>query len=127
MRDLVFRHRPIPDRDWILPALSGPAGRATIEDVIARTAAAAGVRAADLVGRSQERRYSWPRQCAMFLCREMGLGSLALIGAAMGGRDHTTVLSAVEAVKARMSAELRAALDEIARDVRAGRVPKGVQ
>ena len=39
------------------------------------------------------------RQIAMYLCRELTNLSLPKVGALFGGRDHTTVLYAVEKVK----------------------------
>jgi chromosomal replication initiator protein len=43
-----------------------------------------------------------PRQIAMYLCREMTNKSLPDIGRRFGGRDHTTVLHAVNKVTGRM-------------------------
>lgn len=42
---------------------------------------------------------SYPRQIAMYLCRELTDLSLPKIGDAFGGRDHTTVIHAYEKVK----------------------------
>lgn len=51
------------------------------------------VRIADLKGRSRQRAVSYPRQIAMYLCKDL-IPSLSLneIGEAFGGKDHTTVL-----------------------------------
>jgi chromosomal replication initiator protein len=40
------------------------------------------------------RALAFPRQVAMYLCREMTNHSLPKIGESFGGRDHTTVLHA---------------------------------
>jgi len=45
--------------------------------------------------------FVWPRQVAMFFCREFMEGSLSEIGLHFGGRDHGTVVYAIAAVKAR--------------------------
>lgn len=49
----------------------------------------------------RKRAWAWPRQVAMYLCRERTDASLPEIGRRFGGRDHTTVGYAVQAVHAR--------------------------
>ncbi len=44
-----------------------------------------------LLSKSREKRIAYPRQLAMYLMREMAQRSLVEIGAALGGRDHSTV------------------------------------
>jgi chromosomal replication initiator protein len=51
-----------------------------------------------LLGRDRSHDVALPRQVAMYLLREEGNISLPQIGAAMGGRDHTTVMYACEKV-----------------------------
>lgn len=68
------------------------------------------IRVADLVSASRRRTVTRPRQTAMALAKELTRASLPEIGAAFGGRDHTTVLHACTKVT-----ELRASdpgLDE---------------
>jgi chromosomal replication initiator protein len=50
----------------------------------------------DLKGESRARKVSFPRQVAMYLCRELTPASLPKIGEEFGDRDHTTVLHACE-------------------------------
>lgn len=52
----------------------------------------------DLKVRKRTRNVAFPRQIAMFLCRELTDFSLPKIGEEFGGRDHTTVLHAYEKV-----------------------------
>ena len=47
---------------------------------------------ADLKGSRRSNDIAYPRQIAMYLCREVGQMSLPKIGDAFGKRDHTTVL-----------------------------------
>lgn len=54
---------------------------------------------------SRVRDHAWPRQVAMYLCREMLGISLPKIGREFGHRDHTTVIQAIKAVKSRMAAD----------------------
>ncbi|MEL7666913.1 MAG: chromosomal replication initiator protein DnaA [Actinomycetota bacterium] len=49
---------------------------------------------ADLVGDKRSQAIAFPRQVAMYLCRELTDYSLPKIGGEFGGRDHTTVMYA---------------------------------
>lgn len=48
---------------------------------------------------------AWPRQIAMYLCRELLHMRLERIGQSFGGRDHGTVIHAIRRVKQRMETE----------------------
>jgi chromosomal replication initiator protein len=51
-----------------------------------------------IMGRDRSREVALPRQVAMYLIREEGNYSLPQIGAALGGRDHTTIMYGCEKV-----------------------------
>ncbi len=53
----------------------------------------------------------YPRQLAMYLCRKMTVRSLTQIGDSFGGRDHSTVIYAVERVVKRLTADPSVAND----------------
>jgi chromosomal replication initiator protein len=53
-----------------------------------------GISKGDLVGASRSKALAYPRQVAMYLCRELTDESLPKIGRAFGGRDHSTVMHA---------------------------------
>ena len=53
-----------------------------------------GISKGDLVGSSRSKAFAYPRQVAMYLCRELTDESLPRIGRAFGGRDHSTVMHA---------------------------------
>lgn len=61
----------------------------------------------------------YPRQIAMFLCKEFTRRSLPEIGRRFGGRDHTTVLHAVRAIGERektneaLAADIKALREQI--------------
>jgi chromosomal replication initiator protein len=48
----------------------------------------------DLLAKKRTRNVTYPRQIAMYLCRELTDTSLPRIGEMFGGRDHTTVIHA---------------------------------
>lgn len=52
----------------------------------------------DIESKKKARKFSYPRQIAMYLCREMTNLSLPKIGEYFGNRDHTTVLHACEKI-----------------------------
>lgn len=46
----------------------------------------------DLISTKKHKEIAYPRQIAMYLCRELTEASLKAIGEALGGRDHTTIM-----------------------------------
>ncbi|PKN86839.1 MAG: chromosomal replication initiator protein DnaA [Chloroflexi bacterium HGW-Chloroflexi-8] len=60
--------------------------------VLYAVAATFGVDAKELLGKDRSREIALPRQVAMYLMREEANFSLPQIGAALGGRDHTTIM-----------------------------------
>lgn len=77
--------------------------RITIENIQRMVANYFRIRPSDLSSKSRSRSITRPRQIAMALAKELTRHSLPEIGAAFGGRDHSTVLHACRKV-----AELRA-------------------
>lgn len=58
------------------------------------------IRVSDIRGKSRKKNIAYPRQIAMFLCRELTNFSLPEIGQYFGGKDHTTVLHSVRKIEA---------------------------
>jgi chromosomal replication initiator protein len=56
------------------------------------------IKVADIESSKKARPFSFPRQLAMYLCKEMTNLSLKEIGNSFGGRDHTTVLYAYDKI-----------------------------
>lgn len=52
----------------------------------------------DLIGQKRTKEIVYPRQIAMYLCREMTESSLQQIGASLGGRDHTTIIHGMDKI-----------------------------
>ena len=77
----------------------------TSDDIINRVASFTSNTRDDLLGPSRRQPLARYRQIAMYLCREYTDLSLPKIGRAFGGRDHTTVLHAVEKIKGMMQTD----------------------
>jgi chromosomal replication initiator protein len=52
----------------------------------------------DLHSKKRTRNIAYPRQIAMYLCRDLTETSLPQIGQFFGGRDHTTVIHAYDKI-----------------------------
>jgi chromosomal replication initiator protein len=53
----------------------------------------------DLKGKKRNQKIVFPRQLAMFICREITDFSTTEIGEAFGGRDHTTVMHSIDKIQ----------------------------
>jgi chromosomal replication initiator protein len=71
----------------------------TIENIQKTVADYYKLRMSDLVSERRSRSIARPRQVAMALAKELTSHSLPEIGAAFGGRDHTTVIHACKRVR----------------------------
>ncbi|MCC7206850.1 MAG: chromosomal replication initiator protein DnaA [Anaerolineae bacterium] len=80
--------------EHVLRTLGAPAraSAVTLDGLLDAVAAFYGLNVDDLVGRKRAKAIVRARQVAMYLARECTDASLPLIGQALGGRDHSTVL-----------------------------------
>ena len=84
----------------------------TIEKIISVVAEHFSLSNADLSSARKNKELTYPRQIAMYLCRELTDSSLKQIGISLGGRDHSTIIHG---------------RDKIAKDIRTdGRVKSDV-
>jgi len=72
----------------------------TIEQIQRKVCDLFGIRLSDLKAKTRTKAIAFPRQIAMYLARQLTHASLAEVGRAFGGKDHTTVLHAVDKVQA---------------------------
>ena len=93
--------QPTPDIARKLLDKLGPDRRAakpSVEDVLTATASLFGVTPSELVARNRRPDVARARKVAIYLARELTGKSLPEIGRRLGGRDHSTILSAVRSL-----------------------------
>ena len=73
--------------------------RLNIEGIQKRVADHFQIRHSDMTSKRRPNAIAFPRQIAMYLCRQLTRHSLQEIGDAFGGRDHGTVIHAVKTVE----------------------------
>jgi chromosomal replication initiator protein len=71
----------------------------TIDQIQKKVAESFSVSVSDLKAKTRTKAVALPRQIAMYVARQLTHASLAEIGRAFGGKDHTTVLHAVDKVQ----------------------------
>lgn len=92
---------------------------AMIEKIIATTAKYYGINADDLVSKSRSANITDARHIAIYIIRKLTELSYDAIGKALGGRDHSTVMSAISKVeiniktKKNTDADIKAIIKEI--------------
>jgi chromosomal replication initiator protein len=77
----------------------------TTDQVVELVARKFKVSVEQLVGRDRSREIALPRQVAMYLLRREINVSLPQIGEALGGRDHTTVMYAIEQIASKIETD----------------------
>jgi chromosomal replication initiator protein len=92
----------------------------TIDDILRRVAEVFHVKPQDLRAKTRTKAVAFPRQVAMYLARQLTSDSYADIGRGFGGKDHTTVLHAVNKIDAMLQQDpkLRRTLDHIINTIR---------
>lgn len=110
--------------------LSDPAHERGIRprEIIDVTAAFYSIELSEILGESRRRPLAHARQIAMYLVREMTDLSYPAIGKEFGGRDHTTVMHAVEKISLLLqdSPELYRDLQELTQRLRGPRRQNGL-
>jgi len=92
----------------------------TIDDILRRVAEVFHVKPQDLRAKTRTKAVAFPRQLAMYLARQLTSDSYADIGRGFGGKDHTTVLHAVNKIDGLLQQDpkLRRTLDHIINTIR---------
>ncbi len=102
-----------------------PVGEPTIQHIINVVVEFYGIKVTDLQSKHRHRSITLPRQVCMYIAKRVTRHSLAEIGGYMGGRDHTTVLHAINVVEAKRDSDgefaaVLKSLEERARGPRVG-------
>lgn len=90
----------------MLPPLHWP----RIMEIQLATCSYFGLDGAEMSSDRRSRVVAWPRQMAMFLCRELTSNSLPAIGRMFGHRDHSTVIHAIRRVERRLQEDPEASI-----------------
>jgi len=100
IKDVLTDNQPIP---------------VTIDRIISEVARTYGVSSADIRSQKRSSNISGARQVSVFVVREITQISMAAIGAEFGGRDHSTMVYAVQQVEKNMEKDPR--YKEIVEDI----------
>ncbi|MGF7060730.1 chromosomal replication initiator protein DnaA [Brassicibacter mesophilus] len=78
------------------------------------------IKVEDFSSKKRTRAISYPRQIAMYLCRELTDLSLPKIGEEFGGRDHTTVIHAYDKISTDIQSnlELKSKIEELVDEIK---------
>ena len=77
----------------------------TIQKIQRAVAACHKLEVEQLISKGNARRFSLPRQIAMYLCKKLTRHSYPEIGRAFGGKHHTTVIHSFEKIEALMATD----------------------
>jgi chromosomal replication initiator protein len=88
----------------------------TIQEAVGRYY---GIKPEEFKTKKRNREISYPRQIAMYLCRELTEMSLPKVGDEFGGRDHTTVIHACDKIieDIKNNSETRRSIEELKRNI----------
>ncbi len=91
----------------------------TAEDIQEAVASRFQVKISDLKSKRRTKTLVYPRQIAMFLCRDMTDASFPEIGRDFGGKDHTTIIHACKQMKKAQEtdATLRTTLESLKEEI----------
>jgi chromosomal replication initiator protein len=101
----------------VLKAQSRPISIELIQEVVTQRF---NLKITDMKARKRTDAVAFPRQIAMHLSRELTPASLPEIGNAFGGRDHTTVIHAINKIEQKMKqdADLAATIESLIQQVK---------
>jgi chromosomal replication initiator protein len=92
----------------------------SIDTIITTVSKAFNVKPSDIKSKKKHKLYSFPRQVGMYLSRELTDHSYPEIGAAFGGKDHSTVIYAAKKIESIIEKDnsLRTMIEGIKREMK---------
>jgi chromosomal replication initiator protein len=93
-------------RDALKDFFSTKEKKITVSNIIEVVARFYNLRVEDFSAKKRDKTIALARQTAMFLCRELTDLSLPGIGAEFGGRDHSTVIHAINKINEKINEDL---------------------
>jgi chromosomal replication initiator protein len=107
-------------REVLKDIFSSKENQPSAEDIKKQVCKHFDVKLSDMESSKRARKFSYPRQIAMYLCRKMTDLSLPKIGESFGNRDHTTVLHATEKIsnELKVNEALEGVLSKLENDIR---------
>ncbi len=105
IRDILNDNQPVP---------------VTVERIIAEVARTCSVTPQDIRSTKRAAQISSARQAAVYIVRDITQMSMSAIGAEFGGRDHSTIVYAIQQVEAKMQSnpKYRAMIEDIIKNIR---------
>jgi chromosomal replication initiator protein len=97
-----------------------PKKNITVEDIISVVSKAYNVKPVDIKSKKKHKLYAQPRQVGMYLARDLTELSYPEIGAAFGGKDHSTVIYATRKIEKKMEQDhsLTSFIEGLKKDIR---------
>ncbi len=92
-------------REGLADLLHVRRGAPSMDDIIQEVTQHFGVKLSELQSKKRTKSIAYPRQVAMYLARKVTRHSLEEIGGWFGGRDHSTVLYAVDRIGSRLTSD----------------------
>lgn len=92
-------------REALRTSMPSPESLATVEDIQRAVCEHFNIRMSDMRSPRRHRSIAHPRMIAMYMCRQRLKTSYTELGDRFGGKDHTTVMSAVRKIESRLDSD----------------------
>lgn len=92
----------------------------TVDKIIEEVARTYGITSADIISSKRNAKISTGRQVAAYVVREITQMPLASIGEVFGGRDHSTMVYAIQQIeeKIKVNQQIKSTVDDIIKNIR---------
>ncbi len=106
-------------RETLKDLLAASERTITIDEIKREVATYFGIKVSELISKRRTQNLVYPRQLAMYLCRQLTASSLPVIGKMFGGRDHSTVIHSLNIIaeKKKTGVEVQNTIDTITRRI----------